>query len=305
MFVTLKYLFSTLMRQERLNFLLTNRIPRRALTLFMGWFSKLQHPVISRLSIGVWSKFAELHLEEAKQASFRSLHDCFIRELKQGARPVDKREDVLTSPCDGIVGACGEIVETRVFQAKGYPYSLIDLIGNLETVEKYRGGTFATIRITSSMYHRFHAPFDCRVRSINYISGDTWNVNPIALKRVEQLFCKNERAVIEVTHEQGAQSVLVVAVAAILVASIRLHCANVLLHLRYRGSNEIECDASYKKGDEMGWFEHGSTIIVLASKGFALLSHVADGTPVKMGQPLMQIPHHLRPQANEQPTVKK
>ena len=290
MLVTMRTLFQQLMNQERLNFLLTNRIPRRSLTIFMGWFSKIENPFVRDLSIGLWRRFADIHLIEAKKSSFTSLHDCFIRELKPGHRPIDPDAQIVISPCDGIVGACGAINGVKVFQAKGFPYTLIDLIGDVDVVERYRDGGYVTIRITSSMYHRFHAPLDCRVQRVNYISGDTWNVNPIALKRVENLFCKNERAVVHATHTESGREVLLVAVAAVLVASIRLHFLDVLLHLRYRGPNEMQCDATFKKGDEMGWFQHGSTIVVFAQKGFALCDGIADGTPLLMGQALMRLP---------------
>jgi len=290
MLVTLRDLFQQLMSQERLNFLLTNRIPRRSLTIFMGWFSKIETPFVRDFSIGLWRRFADIRLEEAKKSNFTSLHDCFIRELKPGLRPINPDTQILSSPCDGIVGACGAINGIQVFQAKGFPYTLIDLIGDADAVERYREGSYVTIRITSSMYHRFHAPLDCRVQQVNYISGDTWNVNPIALKRVENLFCKNERAVIHTTHIESGQEVLLVAVAAVLVASIRLHFLDVLLHLRYRGPNLMRCDASFQKGDEMGWFQHGSTIVVFAPKGFALCDEIADGTPLLMGQALMRLP---------------
>ena len=290
MLVTMRTLFQQLMNQERLNFLLTNRIPRRSLTIFMGWFSKIENPLVRDFSIGVWRRFADIRLIEAKKSHFTSLHDCFIRELKPGLRPIDPDAQILTSPCDGIVGACGAISGVEVFQAKGFPYRLIDLIGDADVVERYRDGSYVTIRITSSMYHRFHAPLDCRVQQVNYISGDTWNVNPIALKRVENLFCKNERAVVHATHAESGQEVLLVAVAAVLVASIRLHFLDVLLHLRYRGPNVMRCDASFKKGDEMGWFQHGSTIVVFAPKGFVLCNEIADGRPLRMGQALMRVP---------------
>ena len=78
-----------ILQQEDLNFLLTNRIPRRLLTRFMGWFSKIEQPLVRDLSIGVWRLFADLDLSEAKKTQFSSLHDCFIRELKDGARPID------------------------------------------------------------------------------------------------------------------------------------------------------------------------------------------------------------------------
>jgi phosphatidylserine decarboxylase len=262
--------------QEDLNFLITNRIPRSLATRFMGWFSRIENPVVCAISIAMWKLFADLELADAKKERFTSLHDCFTRELKEGARPIDTRAHVLVSPCDGIVGACGDIDGVTVIQAKGFPYTLNDLLGSGQWVDRYRDGSYATIRITSSMYHRFHAPGAGRVRRVNYISGDTWNVNPIALKRVERLFCKNERAAIELILPDGNR-VTLVAVAAILVAGIRLHFADVLLNLRYRGTNSIACDASLNRGEEMGWFEHGSTIIVLAPKGFALCEGIGEG----------------------------
>ena len=175
-----------------------------------------------------------------------------------------------------------------VLQAKGSPYSLTELTSDAELAQQYEGGHYATLRLTSSMYHRFHAPADCRVERVNYISGDTWNVNPIALKRVARLFCKNERAVIRCRIGSGALLTLV-PVAAILVASIRLRFLDVRLHLRYRGPNVIPCDAPLQRGEEMGWFEHGSTIIVLAPPGIGLAEGIIEGARVRMGQPLLQI----------------
>jgi phosphatidylserine decarboxylase len=186
------------------------------------------------------------------------------------------------------VGVCGRVEQGTVLQAKGFPYPLMDLLGDSELVRYYQDGQYATLRLTSSMYHRFHAPGDCRVEQVNYISGDTWNVNPIALKRVERLFCKNERAVIRCRLPGGAVLTLV-PVAAILVASMRLRFLDVLLHLRYRGPNVIPCDASLRRGEEMGWFEHGSTIIVFAPRGAVLSDGVLEGGRIQMGRPLMRI----------------
>src|SRR5262249_50041729 len=147
---------------------------------------------------------------------------------------------------------------------------LADLLGNDPATRTYRDGCYATLRITASMYHRFHAPHDGRVERVTYFSGDTWNVNPVALERVERLFCRNERAAIEMRLSRGGQPLALVAVAAVLVASIRLKFLAERLDLRYRGPNLIACDAALAKGEEMGWFEHGSTIIVFAPRGFAL-----------------------------------
>ncbi len=279
-----------ILQQEDINFLLTNRIPRRLLTRFMGWFSRIEQPQVAALSIATWRYFADLDLGEAKKARFRSMHDCFTRELKAGARPVDDDPRVLVSPCDAIVGASGTVEGDQLFQAKGLSYRLHELLGSADLARTYVDGCYVTLRLTSGMYHRFHAPHDCRVTQVTYISGDTWNVNPIALKRVEKLFCRNERAVITAHLDATAAPIALVPVAAILVASIRLHFADVLLHLKHQGPNVIPCDAALRRGEEMGWFQHGSTIIVFAPKGFALCAGVSEGQPIRMGRPLLRLP---------------
>jgi phosphatidylserine decarboxylase len=275
--------------QEDINFLLTNRIPRRLATQFIGWFSQIEQPLIRDFSIATWRLFSDLDLSEAKKTKFKSLHDCFIRELKDGARPIDGAADVMVSPCDAVVGACGTIEGTELYQAKGFPYTLQDLLCDPAAVEAHRNGRYVTLRLKSSMYHRFHAPHDCRIDQVTYVSGDTWNVNPIALKRVERLFCKNERAVLRTTLAAGGQTVTLVAVAAILVASIRLHCLEKLLNRNYRGRTVIACDNDVRKGDELGWFQHGSTIIVFAPDGFRLSDNVREGATIRVGQPLMRL----------------
>jgi len=276
-------------QQEDLNFLLTNRLPRRWLTMFVGWLSRREHPLLSWACIGIWRLFTELDLSEARTTHFRSLHDCFTRELKEGARAVDPDPAVAVSPCDAIVGALGRVTQGSVLQAKGFPYTLMDLLGEPELVRTYLHGSFVTLRLTASMYHRFHAPYDCRIEQVTYISGDTWNVNPIALQRIERLFCKNERAIIRCRLAHSGELITLVPVAAILVASIRLHFADVLLHLKYRGPNILPCNASLRKGEEMGWFQHGSTIIAFAPPGMALSERLQTGSVIRMGEPLFKL----------------
>jgi phosphatidylserine decarboxylase len=288
--MTVRSELTRMLQQEDLNFLLTNRIPRRLLTRFMGRFSRIEQPLVRDLSIAVWRFFSGLDLSEAKKSRFRSMHDCFIRELKDGARPVDADPAILVSPCDAIVGACGTIAGTELYQIKGFPYRLEDLLGDSDLVATHRNGRFVTLRLTASMYHRFHAPHDCKVEEVTYISGDTWNVNPIALKRIEKLFCKNERAVIRTKLTAAGHAVTLVPVAAVLVASIRLHFLDVVLDLEHRGPKVMPCDASFRKGEEMGWFQHGSTIIVFAPDGFTLCDNVREGASIRMGQPLLRLP---------------
>ncbi|HEY9025369.1 MAG TPA: archaetidylserine decarboxylase [Burkholderiaceae bacterium] len=279
-------------QDEDLNFLLTNRVPRIVLTRFMGWFSKIRNPLVRRASIAAWKLFTDLDLSDARKREheFESLHDCFTRELVPGARPFDADPEVFASPCDAIVGACGPAAGTEVFQAKGFPYRIEELFGPTGDAAPYRDGTYVTLRLTSAMYHRFHAPHDCTVDHVSYLSGDTWNVNPIALARVERLFCRNERAVLRARLARGGHPVALVPVAAILVASIRLRFLDVLLHVRYRGPHEIPVSARFAKGEEMGGFQHGSTIIVFAPRGFELAPGIAPGARLRAGQPLMRLP---------------
>ncbi|MGD9769496.1 MAG: archaetidylserine decarboxylase [Pseudolabrys sp.] len=275
------------LQQEDINFLLTNRIPRRLLTRFMGWFSQIEQPLVRDASIGIWRLFSDLDLGEAKKTEFKSMHDCFVRELKDGARSVDVDPAVLVSPCDAIVGACGRIAGTTLFQIKGMPYSLSDLLPDPALVDAHRDGLYVTLRLTASMYHRFHAPHDCRVEQVTYISGDTWNVNPIALKRVEKLFCRNERAVLRTRLDVTGHRVTLVPVAAVLVASIRLHFLDTLLR---DGPSDVTCDVAFRKGEEIGWFQHGSTIVLFAPGDFTLCDLVKEGATIRMGQPLMRLP---------------
>jgi phosphatidylserine decarboxylase len=287
--MTVRSLIARITQQENLNFLLTNRLPRRALTLLVGRLSRWEQPLLSRAFIAVWRLFTELDLSEARTRRFRSLHECFTRQLKEGAREVDPDPAVAVSPCDGVVGALGRVREGSVLQAKGFPYTLMDLLGDAGLVRTYLEGSFVTLRLTSGMYHRFHAPYDCHIQEVTYISGDTWNVNPITLKRIERLFCRNERAIIRCRLASSGALITLVPVAAILVASIRLHFADVRLHLRYRGPNTLACDATLRKGEEMGWFEHGSTIIAFAPRGIRLARGLCTGSVIRMGQALFTL----------------
>ena len=300
--MTVRSQITKILQQEDINFLLTNRIPRRLITQFIGWFSRIEQPLVRDLSIGVWRFFSDLNLSEAKKTQFKSLHDCFTRELKDGARLVERDPALLVSPCDAIIGASGAIAGTELLQVKGFSYTLQDLFGDPELVKAHRNGCYVTLRLTSAMYHRFHAPHDCRVENVVYISGDTWNVNPIALKRIEKLFCKNERAVLRTRLVATGHIVTLVPVAAVLVAGIRLHFLDNLRDIKQHGRKVIACDALFRKGEEMGWFQHGSTIILFAPAGYALCRNVQEGGEIRMGQPLMRLPGIESGQASRFPS---
>ncbi len=279
--------------QEDLNFLVTNRIPRRFATKVMAHFSRIRSRSLTRLSLGIWQLFADdLRLDEALEANFESLHDCFTRRLKPGARPIDPDPNVLVSPCDAILGAHGTIADGQLIQAKGLNYTLEDLLGDRHLAQRHRHGTFVTLRLQANMYHRFHAPCDGRVRGVTYVEGDTWNVNPIAVARIERLFCRNERAVVEIEPVWPETALAMVPVAAILVGGICFDFLSTPLNLRHRGRQHFACDVSLPKGGEMGRFEAGSTIILIVSGPFELTRGLHEGDIVRVGQPLL----HYQPQ---------
>jgi phosphatidylserine decarboxylase len=273
---------------DRLNYVLTNRVPRRSLTRFMGWFSRVEQPLVRKASIAAFRFFADdLRLHEARQERFRSLHDCFVRELKPGVRPVDPAPDVLVSPCDAVLGACGRAGRGALIQAKGSAYSLEELLQDGELARAHEGACFATLRLKADMYHRFHAPHDCRVTAVTYVPGDVFNVNPPALARIPRLYCRNERAVLHARLDATGEALTLVPVGAILVAGIRLSFLD--LDRDAAAPRRVPCDARFAKGEELGYFEHGSTVLVLAPARAALVAGVGEGSLLRMGEPLMRL----------------
>ena len=275
------------------NFLLTNYLPRSAATRFMGWFSKINSPLLTWFSLRIWRIFADdLNLAEARKSSFNSLHDCFVRELKPGVRPLTTDPEALASPCDAVIGAHGRIDGSQLLQIKGSPYTLEELLPIDGLAEDYRDGCYVTLRLKSSMYHHMHAPADCRISRLDYISGDTWNVNPPTLRRLQKVFCKNERVALPLETRWSDTSLLLVPVAAVLVASIRLHCLPYPLNLAYRGPNHFTFDAAYRRGEDMGYFEHGSTIIMLCKGPWEFCKQVKEGAVIRMGEALLRRHSH-------------
>jgi phosphatidylserine decarboxylase len=276
---------ATLTELEWLNYAATNWLPRRTLTRAMGRFSKIEQPWIAKASIAVWRTFSDVDLSDAAETRWPSMHACFIRRLRPGARPFAATADQLASPSDGIIVASGRIESDSIVQAKGRRYSIGELTGG--EGDAYIGGSFVTLRLTAGMYHRFHCPQDGTVDRVRYFPGDCWNVNPPALKRVDRLYCRNERATVRLRLADGTP-VLLVPVAAILVAAIRLTFLDTVQLLRDRGEPVAACDARLGQGEEMGWFEHGSTIVMLAPAPFRLGDGVMTGDGVRAGMVLFE-----------------
>lgn len=279
--------FSALLHHSDLSFVLTNTIPRKWLSRVVRRISRSETAWVRSLSLGLWRLFAQVDLSDAATTEFKSVHECFTRRLRPGARPIDADPAHVVSPCDGIVGACGRIHDRTLLQAKGSEYTLTELVRDPPLEAEFQNGSYVTLRLTSGMYHRFHSPADCSVEQVTYFPGELWNVNPPTLKRIRKLFCKNERAVLQLRLERSAQVLALVPVGAVLVGSIRLSFLETTFDQCYRGPNRMTCRAPFGKGQEMGWFEHGSTVIVLAPPGFELLPSIQEGSRVMMGQALL------------------
>ena len=279
------------MNSSDLNYLATNYLPRRLANRFIAWFSRIEHPLIRDGSLWIWQRFCDdLRLDEAELDQFRSLHDCFIRRLKPDARLINHCLHVLTSPCDAVVGSFGRVHKNSALQAKQSWYRLSDMLMSERESAAYENGWFVTLRLKSSMYHRFHSPMDASIREIRYVSGDTWNVNPETLERKERVFCRNERVIFplipDLPDSQNHQmQVILVAVAAILVSSVRIHGTTTTV--RDHGDYVIPVNRSYRKGEEMGYFEHGSTIVVLSGNDWSPAPTLEEGRVIRMGQHLM------------------
>jgi phosphatidylserine decarboxylase len=284
-----------LLLREDLNFLVTNRIPRRLVTRAMGRVCGIRSKRFTQAALGVWRLFADdLRLDEAEHTDFGSLQECFTRSLRPGMRPIAAEPEAIVSPCDAVIGASGVVERGLVYQAKGFPYRLDELVPDPAIAAGLEGGRFVTLRLKSNMYHRFHAPSAGSLDRVLYVSGDTWNVNPIALRRVERLFCRNERVVFDIGAAEalcrpGGRLVLV-AVAAIGVATVRVHALGARLDLRHRGPNEFRPDVRVTRGEELGFFEAGSTIVLFAAPGCEPWPGLREGQVIRMGRPLLRAP---------------
>lgn len=274
---------TTLSWGETLNFALCNRLPRLAASRLMRRISRIENPLFVRPALWVWKATSRMDLSDSEKAQFKSLHDCFTRRLKAGSRPVQNA--TLLSPCDGTLGAYGHIRQGFALQIKGGSYALSELLQNRALAAQFEGGFYATIRIKPHEYHRLHAPHTGLLEHVQCLHGDQFNINPPALKRIPGLFCRNERLVIQARQVNGDR-LLIVPVSAILVGGIQLHAAGRTFSQTYTGEANISLNTKVQAGEEIGWFEHGSTVILISEKPLSLNTDLALGSAVRMGQVL-------------------
>jgi len=220
---------------------------------------------------------------------FPTFNDFFIRELSTGARPVDQSQDRIASPVDGTISACGSLEGDRVFQAKGRRYSLTDLLAtDTADAASYADGSFATIYLAPYNYHRVHAPVAGEVRAIRYIPGTLFSVNDATVRGLPSLFARNERIACHIDTAGGPMVV-------VLVGAMNVGTINTIwtgdVRPRQHGVVEdfglTQFDRSFEKGDTIGWFNMGSTVILILPPGRADdFAGIQAGQTVRMGEPI-------------------
>ena len=257
---------------KRLFVLLQYLLPHHLLSWLMHQLTRSERVWLKNLMIKQAVRLYRVNMDEAAEPrpeNYRSFNHFFTRELAADARPVAESDTALTSPVDGTVSQYGEIKQGRIFQAKGHDYSLSELIGgDTEVSALFEEGSFATIYLSPRDYHRIHMPLSGKLKQMIHVPGRLFSVNATTTEQVPRLFARNERVVSIFETEAGP--VAVILVGAIFVASIDTVWAGAVAP-GYRGVRrwnyaEPVGACSLKKGEEMGRFNMGSTVILLFGK---------------------------------------
>ncbi|WP_297791689.1 archaetidylserine decarboxylase [uncultured Marinobacter sp.] len=225
---------------------------------------------------------------ESNPEAYPSFNAFFTRALKPGVRPVDSRDSVLVSPVDGAISQLGQVTEDRVFQAKGQSFSLTELLGGDEQrAAEFAEGEFATIYLSPKDYHRIHMPLAGKLREMVYVPGKLFSVNPVTAENVPNLFARNER--VACIFDTDAGPMAMVLVGAMIVGSVETTWSGVVApgnglvtSTRYDGDQPA---IQFEKGQEMGRFRLGSTVVLVMPKGSVKWNE--DEVPektVKMGE---------------------
>ena len=266
-------------------------VPKNALSRAVG--AATRWPLPGALGPGVMRAFARrygIDLSECRDlASFRTFGEFFARPLKPGLRPIAPGADVIVSPVDAVVSEVGIAVDGALIQAKGIHYAAGALVGDEALGRRFDGGAYATLYLSPRDYHRIHFPLSGRVVGWRYRPGKLWPVNPASVRTVPGLFTVNERLVTLLDSLLGL--VAIVAVGATVVGRVRATYDPAVPATNHAGATPQACDypdpIPVGKGQELGAFEMGSTVILLLEPGRAVLSpSLAPGLPVRVGQPI-------------------
>lgn len=266
-------------------------LPHHLLSRLVGRLAETEAAPVRRTFIRRFARRFGVDLSEAERDNlddYRHFNDFFTRALKPGARPLPDDPNRPVCPVDGSVSQAGRIDRGRIFQAKGRDFSLAELLGgDADQAERFAGGRFATLYLSPKDYHRIHMPCGGRLVRTTFVPGRLFSVNAVTADRVPRLFARNERLVCEFDTGQGRM--ILVLVGAMIVASIETSWAGVVAPPR-RGILRQHHDAAaltFERGEEMGRFRLGSTVIVLF-EGDALNwdEAIRAGAPVRLGQAL-------------------
>ncbi|WP_341582414.1 archaetidylserine decarboxylase [Marinobacter metalliresistant] len=224
---------------------------------------------------------------EPDPEAYPSFNAFFTRALKPGIRPLAEGEETLVSPVDGVISQLGQVTGDRIFQAKGQSFSLSELLGGIEkTTAPFAGGEFSTIYLSPKDYHRIHMPMAGTLREMIHIPGKLFSVNPVTAENVPNLFARNER--VACIFDTDAGPMALVLVGAMIVGSVETRWAGVVVPgskgvtaTHYEGEQAV----TFAKGEEMGRFRLGSTVIMVMPKGaVSWNSDQIAGKTVRMGE---------------------
>jgi phosphatidylserine decarboxylase len=272
---------------------LVRLLPRAALSRVVGVATRARAPArLHQVAMRAFSRVYRVELDEADRtiSQYATFSDFFSRGLKQGRRPIDAGERVVVSPVDGTVSEAGAIQAGTCLQAKGLSFPVAELLGDHEAGRPYAdGGAFATLYLAPRDYHRVHAPLGGTISGWRYIPGDFWPVNPASVGTVRGLFALNERLV--TWMETPAGQCAVVMVGATCVGRIRAAYADVLTHDgRLAAAHRFPTPLPIAKGDELGRFEMGSTVILLFPPGRVRWQpELSAGASVTMGRRIGEV----------------
>jgi phosphatidylserine decarboxylase len=265
-------------------------LPQHTMSAMAGRLFGLPTPkALRKLACTTYGKITGVNFDEVKEPleSFTSLQNFFVRELKDGLRPIDAAADAVVAPCDGAWGACGTIDDDTALQLKGRPYSVRMLLQDDALAARFDGGSFATLYLSPRDYHRFHAPVEGAVATLRYIPGALWPVNRAGLSLVDGLFTKNERIIAFLQPKDRPDAlVAMVAVGATMVGKIKIAFDDdVTTNVRQPTTTVRRYDppVHLDKGQEWGRFLFGSTIVLLATPGVFDLDVQPEGTPLRLG----------------------
>jgi len=246
-------------------------LPKHLVTLIAGKLANAQMGSLTTFLITQFIKKYKIDMSEAKHAKpayFDTFNDFFTRELKEGLRPIIEGDNNLSIPVDGCISQQGVIKEGRIFQAKGHDFSLRELLGGRDDIAApFENGLFSTIYLAPKDYHRIHMPMTGKLEKMIFIPGDLFSVNPLTAQNVPNLFARNERAVAIFSTKIGPMAMVLVG--ATIVGSIETVWEGTLKAQKNKAPQYWDYhdqDITLEKGDEMGRFKLGSTIVALFPK---------------------------------------